>query len=339
MNGADGFISRYQGGQDNYFMFNAHGDTILTFAGWRTGEYHYDAWGAENNEYNYWSDANPIRYSGQYTDAESGMQYLRGRYYSSEIRRFITEDPAKDGLNWYAYCGNNPIGFIDSLGLAPTKEAAALMASHIYDWDEDDNIEDRRVAGWRLIDVWRGGTSMKMGIYIPDDGRDWSDPSEYALVFRGSTTSLDMETAEVWANNILAGIGPFSVDMWAAISKSKEFVDSYSSYEITMVGHSKGGGEAIAAATKNGKNAITFNAANFKFMSYGLSKKNASGVNNYYVHGEILHSLIGRSSYGTNHWVDTQYYIYETSILGIQIKIPDPIANHSMDAFKRAFGI
>ena len=43
--------------------------------------------------------------------------YLRARYYDSSIGRFITEDPAKDGLNWYAFCSNNPVTFVDSSGL------------------------------------------------------------------------------------------------------------------------------------------------------------------------------------------------------------------------------
>ena len=43
---------------------------------------------------------------------------LRARYYDSSIKRFITEDPAKDGSNWYAYCGNNPVMMFDPSGLA-----------------------------------------------------------------------------------------------------------------------------------------------------------------------------------------------------------------------------
>ena len=56
-------------------------------------------------------------YAGEYHDAESGYIYLRNRYYDPDIGRFITEDPAKDGTNWYVYCGNNPVMFGDPLGL------------------------------------------------------------------------------------------------------------------------------------------------------------------------------------------------------------------------------
>ena len=45
------------------------------------------------------------------------MIYLRNRYYDPSLRRFISEDPAKDGLNWYVYCGNNPVNAVDPWGL------------------------------------------------------------------------------------------------------------------------------------------------------------------------------------------------------------------------------
>ncbi len=60
---------------------------------------------------------NPFGYTGEYTDKESGLIYLRNRYYDPSLGRFITEDPAKDGLNWYAYCENNPVMFVDRTGL------------------------------------------------------------------------------------------------------------------------------------------------------------------------------------------------------------------------------
>jgi hypothetical protein len=43
------------------------------------------------------------------------------------VGRFITVDPGKDGMNWYAYCGNNPIRFIDPNGFATTDPAAGYI--------------------------------------------------------------------------------------------------------------------------------------------------------------------------------------------------------------------
>ena len=40
------------------------------------------------------------------------------RDYSPAHARFITEDPIRDGENWFAYVGNNPVNFIDPWGLS-----------------------------------------------------------------------------------------------------------------------------------------------------------------------------------------------------------------------------
>ena len=125
---------------------------------------------------------------------------------------------------------NNPIMFVDPTGLIPSLEAAAAMAKHIYDYDQYSPIEDRIVRGWRLIDVWDGGegTSIKLGIYIPNED-DWQNPSEYALVFRGSTLNFfEAETWNVWANNALAYMTGLSEDMKAAIRTALYFDETHS---------------------------------------------------------------------------------------------------------------
>jgi len=56
---------------------------------------------------------------------------LKSRYYDPEIGRFITIDDISylnsesiNGLNLYAYCGNNPIGMVDDNGLSPVPNLA-----------------------------------------------------------------------------------------------------------------------------------------------------------------------------------------------------------------------
>ncbi|WP_252413553.1 RHS repeat domain-containing protein, partial [Aeromonas veronii] len=63
--------------------------------------------------------ATPLRFQGQYFDAESGLHYNRHRYYQPETGRFITPDPIglAGGLNNYQYAPN-PIGWVDPLGLS-----------------------------------------------------------------------------------------------------------------------------------------------------------------------------------------------------------------------------
>ena len=291
-----------------YYIYNGHGDVVkyINSSGAVLKSYDYDAFGEESNASS--TDANPFRYAGQYFDAETGTYYLRARYYSPGRGRFTTEDPIRFGLNWYVYGNNNPVYFVDFWGLAPTREEAAAMADHIYG---DYNMgkagkSSRTVAGWRLIDVWYGRETMKMGIYIKD-GEDWTNPTEYSVVFKGSIIEWNMETVTVWKNNVEQFLSPKSADMWDAINYSRGFVDSRSQ-EITFIGHSKGGAEALAAAVATGKNAIVFNPAIPNFAAYNLSADNYSGnAVSYIVKGEALNQLFGAPGVGTIEPLPTQY--------------------------------
>ena len=69
--------------------------------------------------------ANPFRYRGYYYDTETELYYLQTRYYDPEIGRFISQDSIEyvapetiNGLNLYAYCGNNPVMNVDPTGNA-----------------------------------------------------------------------------------------------------------------------------------------------------------------------------------------------------------------------------
>ena len=117
-----------------YYRLDSHGNVtdLLTHTGDEIKSYTYNPYGKEKpfsinpagNEtilYHWKNETenthNPFRYCGEYYDEESGLIYLRNRYYDPSIGRFISEDPVRDGLNWYVYCRNNPVNYVDPWGL------------------------------------------------------------------------------------------------------------------------------------------------------------------------------------------------------------------------------
>ena len=97
-------------------------------------QYKYDAWGnhavldangADISDAAHIGKLNPYRYRGYYYDTETGLYYLKSRYYDPEVCRFITIDDIQilsiskeviNGLNLYCYCNNNPVNDKDESG-------------------------------------------------------------------------------------------------------------------------------------------------------------------------------------------------------------------------------
>ena len=67
------------------------------------------------------SQDNAFTFTGEQTDASTGLEYLRARYYHPQTGRFVSRDPLAAIPFWpehaYAYAGSNPATYIDPVGL------------------------------------------------------------------------------------------------------------------------------------------------------------------------------------------------------------------------------
>ncbi len=108
------------------YVRNVQNDVIamIDSKGNEVVRYTYDSWGRVMSITGSMRDSlgerNPFRYRGYYYDTETGLYYLKNRYYDTEIRRFINSDTVvgkiPENSNVFAYCGSNPINRADYNG-------------------------------------------------------------------------------------------------------------------------------------------------------------------------------------------------------------------------------
>lgn len=120
-------VSMRVSGKDYFYVRNLQNDVIALIddTGETVVEYKYNSWGKilsiTGSKAGTIGKINPFRYRGYYYDEETGMYYLKNRYYDPEIRRFISADSYISGFNStmcnvFCYCGNNPLSNSDPEG-------------------------------------------------------------------------------------------------------------------------------------------------------------------------------------------------------------------------------
>ena len=99
---------------------------------------------------------------GVITDA-NGLLYMRARYYSPELRRFINADiiPGEisdsTSLNRYAYVNGNPVSYVDPFGLSAERNSINQMESTLNDILDKINSHD--------IEAYEGSILVGLAIY------------------------------------------------------------------------------------------------------------------------------------------------------------------------------
>ena len=131
-----------------------------------------------------------LRYKGYIYDEETRLYYLKTRYYDPEIGRFISPDSIDyqspesiNGLNLYAYCGNDPINMVDPTGhFWDTVLDILFIGWDIYNLITNEGYKDWKNWAALLVDlafaaipfVTGGGGQVVKLANVADDISDFS---------------------------------------------------------------------------------------------------------------------------------------------------------------------
>ena len=171
-------IEHYGEGGLYHYVKDGSGNVVaLMDSGDAVALYEYDTWGkckvlnpdgTENKDSKFIGNINPIRWKSQYYDTESGFYYIDGRYYSPEIRRYISaENPERAmtnagtlyGLNLYLLCLTNPVGMVYNGYTIETNAEMSYDAPKLNAWGQF-------VCWWSGLWKSKYGKGVAIGIWI-----------------------------------------------------------------------------------------------------------------------------------------------------------------------------
>lgn len=283
------------------------------------------------------------KYNGKEYDNMFGLNtYDYGaRQYNPVLGRWDRIDPLCHkyySTSPYAYCLNNPVKFIDPDGERPKASEAALMAAYVYGGNVSNYREQLKSAGWEISSF---PTSIQMNYTSFDQNglqsalfqRTVDGATEYAYAYAG-TNSFEDAVEDIAQ---LAGSAP---QYHTAINNARTLSNELGDSELTFVGHSLGGGEAIASSMATGRAAITFNPAAVSELTKqfeGLNKTpdvvnyraigTKIGIGNIRIGGDILNNLqekIGLSLPGKTIGIPTGIIPTHTIDDFLKHKLPEP---------------
>ncbi len=140
-------VSQRRSTTTKYYHFDALGSTLALTGSDEsvTDTYKYYAFGKSLTSTG--STTNPFQYVGNlgyYNEAALALQYLRARYYQPATGRFVSLDPVRDGVNWYAHVGNGPASWVDPSGEKPVPAHGACDGIRVLPpfWDVPATVND-----------------------------------------------------------------------------------------------------------------------------------------------------------------------------------------------------
>jgi RHS repeat-associated protein len=115
--------------------------------------------GTENTNYTF---------TGEQLDVETGLQFLRARYYDPDDGRFISVDPVPGNskspqtLNPYVYVENRPVNLIDPAGTSSQEASQAVLGNSTHTSSMNEGVEWEYPWYFNLLDDYLSLSKLKI---------------------------------------------------------------------------------------------------------------------------------------------------------------------------------
>ena len=205
-------------------------------------KYDYTAYGEivdvyDNTNYEL-SKINPFRYKGYYYDEETQLYWGSSRYYSPELCRWISPDSIEyldpesiNGLNLYAYCGNDPINKYDPTGHWGVWVLVAITAAFMIIGGTAQFVSNA-MAGKTGSELWREVAGAAVGAGVNALALCLSMPTGGASLFIAAGASAIAQTGVDTLETVIRG---------EEVDVGQTFIDLGLNFLTTLAGNYLGG--------------------------------------------------------------------------------------------------
>ena len=147
---------------------NGNVTCLISTNGLIVGKALFDPFGAMLAKSGPQANVNPLWFSSQLYDADTGYSHYLYRVYSADLQRWLTKDPIEElgGINLYGFVFNDPVRLVDPLGEAASDQIADPWIKQVH---AGRDMLMSNGTGWGSI-LWNTcvGSFATLGESIPD---------------------------------------------------------------------------------------------------------------------------------------------------------------------------